>query len=58
MKINDPGGGANLDPRAIICTILQDVHYTAFHAKYLTPAFVNLEKMIFLSFYFILIRKT
>jgi hypothetical protein len=30
-----PGGGTNIDPRALICTILLDVHYTMFHANYL-----------------------
>jgi hypothetical protein len=53
-----PGGGTNFDPKAIICTILLEVHTTqCFMQNILTLGFVNLEKMIF-CFYYIHIRKT
>jgi hypothetical protein len=58
LKINDPRGGANFDPRAIICTILPKVHYTMFHAKYLTSSLCEFKKDDFLSFYYRHIRKT
>jgi hypothetical protein len=52
-----PWGGANFDPRAIICTILLEVHYTMFHAKYLIFTLCQFRKDDFLSFYYIHIRK-
>jgi hypothetical protein len=54
----DTSGGANFDPRAIICTILLEVHFTMFHAKYLTSSLCQLREDDFLSFYYIHIRKT
>ena len=30
----DPWGGANFDPRGIICTNLVEVHYEMLHTKY------------------------
>jgi hypothetical protein len=57
MKINDPLVGANFDPRAIIWTILVEVHYTMFDAKYLTSSLCQLWED-FSSFYYIHIRKT
>jgi hypothetical protein len=51
-------GGANFDTRAIICTILLEVHYTMFHAKYLTSSLCQFREDDFLSFYYIQIRKT
>jgi hypothetical protein len=53
-----PGGGANFDPRAIICTILLEVHYIMFHAKYLNSSLCKFREDDFLSFYYIHIRKT
>jgi hypothetical protein len=38
VKINDPRGGVNFDPWTIIWTILIEVHYTMYHAKYLTSS--------------------
>jgi hypothetical protein len=38
MKINNPRGGANFNPKAIIWTNLVEVYYTMFHAKYLTSS--------------------
>jgi hypothetical protein len=58
VKINDPRWWANFDPRAIICTILLGVHYTVFHAKYLTFSLCQFRKDEFLSFYYIHKRKT
>jgi hypothetical protein len=58
VKINDPWGGANFDPRAIICTILLKVHYTMFHAKYLNSSLCKFREDDFLSLYYIHIRKT
>jgi hypothetical protein len=60
LKINDPRGGGNFDPRVIIWTILLEVHYTMFHAKYLTCSICQLleEKFFNISFYYIHIRKT
>jgi hypothetical protein len=51
-------GGANFDHRAIICTILLEVHFTMFHAKYITSSLCQFREDDFLSFYFIHIRKT
>jgi hypothetical protein len=53
-----PGGGANFDPRAIICTILLEVHYTIFHAKYLTSSICQFREDDFSNFYYIHKRKT
>jgi hypothetical protein len=53
-----PGDGANFGPRAIICTILLEVHYTMFHAKYLNSSICKIREDDFLSFYYIHIRKT
>jgi hypothetical protein len=47
------GGGANFDPRAIICTSLLEVHYTMFHAKYLNSSLCIFREDDFLSFYYI-----
>jgi hypothetical protein len=57
-QINDPGGRANFDPRARLCTALLEVHYTMFHAKYLTSSLCQFREDDFLSFYNIHIRKT
>jgi hypothetical protein len=53
-----PGGGANFDPWAIMCTILLEVHYIMFHAKYLNSSLCKFREDDFLSFYYIHIRKT
>jgi hypothetical protein len=53
-----PGGGANFDPRAIICTILLEVHYIMFLAKYLNFSLCKFREDDFVSFYYIHIRKT
>ena len=53
MKINDPRGGTNFDPRAIIWTILLEVHYTMFHAKYLNFILCKYREDDFLSFNYI-----
>jgi hypothetical protein len=53
-----PWGGANFDPRAIICTILLEVYYTMFHAKYLNSSLCRFKEDDFLSFYYIHLRKT
>jgi hypothetical protein len=58
VQINDLPGGTNFDPRAIIWTILLEVHYTMFHAKYLTSGLCQFREDDFLSFYYIHIRKT
>jgi hypothetical protein len=53
-----PGGGANFDPRAIICTILLEFHYTMFYAKYLNSSRCKFREDDFLSFYYMHLRKT
>jgi hypothetical protein len=53
-----PGGGANFDPRAIICAIMLEVHYTMFHVKYLTSNLFEFIEDDFLSFYYMHKRKT
>jgi hypothetical protein len=53
-----PRGGANFDPRAIIFKILLEVHYTMYHAKYLSSSLCHFREDDFLSFYYIHIRKT
>jgi hypothetical protein len=58
VKINDTWGGANFDPRAIICTILLEVHHTMFHAKHLNSNLCKFKEDDFLSFYYIHIRET
>jgi hypothetical protein len=45
MKINDPRGWANYDLRAIICTLLLNVHYTMFHTKYLTSSLCEFKDL-------------
>jgi hypothetical protein len=35
VKIYDPRGGANFDPRAIISTLFVEVYQTMTYAKYL-----------------------
>jgi hypothetical protein len=52
MKINDPQGGDNFDHRAIIWTILLEVYFTMFHAKYLTSSICQLLEEFFLQFYY------
>jgi hypothetical protein len=42
-----PQDRANFDPRAIIWTILLEVHYTMFHAKYLTSGLCQFRKDVF-----------
>jgi hypothetical protein len=58
VKINDPQGRAKFDRRAIIWTLLVEVHYTMFHAKYLTSSLCQFLEDDFLSFYYIHKRKT
>jgi hypothetical protein len=41
------GGGGNFDPRALIWTILLEVHFTMVHAKYLTSGISQLLEEIF-----------
>jgi hypothetical protein len=53
-----PGGGANFESRAKICTILLEVQNTMFHAKYLNSSLYKFREDDFLSFYYIHIRKT
>jgi hypothetical protein len=53
MKINDPRGGTNFDPRAIIWTNLLEVHYTIFYAKYLNSILCKFREDDFLSFNYI-----
>jgi hypothetical protein len=50
VKSMIPGGGANFDPRAIICTILLEVHYIMFHAKYLNSSLCKFKEDDFLNF--------
>jgi hypothetical protein len=51
-KINDPRGGADFDPRAIIWTFLVRVYQTMPYAKYLSSRpFGSLQEGI-LSFYY------
>jgi hypothetical protein len=50
VKINDPWGGANFDHRAIICTILLEVHYIMFHAKYLNSSLCIFREDDFFKF--------
>jgi hypothetical protein len=52
-KSMTPGGGANFDPRAIICIILLEVHYIMFHAEYLNSSLCKFREDDFLSFYYI-----
>jgi hypothetical protein len=51
-----PGDGANFNPRTIICTILLEVHYIMFHAKYLNSSLCKFREDDF--FKFLHIRKT
>jgi hypothetical protein len=50
MKINDPRGGTNFDPRAIIWTILVEVHFVKFHAIYLTYSLCQFREEDFLHY--------
>jgi hypothetical protein len=43
MAINDVRGRANFDPRALISSNLVVIHYTMFHAKYLTSNFCHFK---------------
>jgi hypothetical protein len=45
-----PRGGGNSDPRAITWTILLEVHYTMFHAQYLTSSICQLLEILLLVF--------
>jgi hypothetical protein len=47
VKINDPRGGANFDPRAKILTTLLEVYQTMPYAKYLSSRPFDLYKKIF-----------
>jgi hypothetical protein len=53
-KINDPLDGANLDKGYN----LNNLHYTMFHAQYLTFSFCQYWEEDFIFFYYIHIRKT
>ena len=57
-KTNDPQGGANIDPRGIIWTILVEVHSMMLHAQYLSPRPCGFREKDFWSFYYIHIWKT
>jgi hypothetical protein len=50
VKINDHRGGANFDPRAIIWTILVEVHFAKSHAKYLTSRLCQFREEDFLFY--------
>jgi hypothetical protein len=52
LKINDPRGGTNFDPRAIIWTILVEVHFAKSHAIYLTSCLCQFREEDFSSFHF------
>jgi hypothetical protein len=56
MNINDHQGQPSFDPRGIISTILVQVYYTKFHAKYLTSSLCQFRGD-YLDFSYIHIRK-
>ena len=47
-----PQGGANIDPRGIIWTILVELHQMMLHAKYLSPRPCGFGEEDFWSFFF------
>jgi hypothetical protein len=55
--MNDPRGGANFDPRALIWTNMVDIHLNMFRAKYLSSSSLHSLKENFLSFYYMHIGK-
>jgi hypothetical protein len=50
MKIIDPRGGTNFDPRAIIWTILVEVHFAKSHTKYTTSNLCQYKEENFQDF--------
>ena len=51
-KTNDPQGGFNFDPRAIIWTLLKEVHQTMFRVKYLSSSLYGSRWEDFNFFFF------